>query len=899
MSKEAISDSLANGFDRHVANSDDTGDEQSSENGRYNSRKAYYDDEDYGHQLNHQSYREDDDEDEDQQRLFPEVEHTYVDDEKTYQSKSLFNWTCASFLLVLLTAGVIWVVAVGKLSQANILQESSEPEQKRVEFDDLYNSSFTPKRPTLVWVQNDPRDGIFTYRDPETENIILESIKDSKSQVFVNASDLVVQHGLLDVQSFEISADSKYLMFWTNKTSQYRHSYFANVFIYNLANRSTFPLTTDTVVDGEPQISYAVWSPTGHQVAYVKENNLYVTDLKYHRQVTFDGSATVFNGVPDWVYEEEVFGTNFALWWSPDSTHLAYLRLDETAVPEFHMPLYTTSNSSYPEEMKIRYPKAGAPNPLVSLHLYSLSDNASILVTTDERNGSPAIASKEYKDFEITDRLITEVTWATDSHSHLLFKQINRVQDHQLTILVTLAEELHQTSSKVTREYKPEDGGWIDVPATPTMVFLSLSDTGIRYLDVADNSDGFTHLAIFSSGTDKPIWLTSGEWEVIAGSVVVDKERQLVHFISTERSPSERHLYTIALENEDPSSSKSCRTCPDDPEEHAYYSVIFTPKAGFYVLNYLGPDIPTTVVKSVDDGAFEVVLENNTELRTLLKEYNLPRVRMTSIRSGNIDMNAMEVLPPSFDASLKYPVLFHVYGGPSSQLVSYQYELSWHTFVASQLGYIVVTVDGRGTGFRGRKYRAGVRGRLGQLETIDQVNAGRYWANLEYVDESRIAIWGWSYGGYMTTKVLEANDGVFGAGLAVAPVTDWRFYDSVYTERYMLTPELNNQGYIDSAVNNMTGFENAKYLLVHGTGDDNVHFQHSAVLVDKLTQANVHNYRVQFFSDNNHAIRYHNANQNVYYLLTEFLFESFGGKEYAHIRAESHGHFSGSLKNFH
>ncbi|KAF7724474.1 hypothetical protein EC973_000983 [Apophysomyces ossiformis] len=871
MSTEAPSDSIIDARDRHIANGQIAGNDYNDENTEYFIRTSYQDDDDYSQHLNHQSYRENDDEV--QQRLFPTNEVNY--DEKVNHNKR--------DVLV------------------SILEEGDESLQKRIEFDDLYNSSFTPKHPTLVWVQNekigvDPRDGIFTYRDPETDNIILESIQDRKSQVYVNANDLIVDHGLLNVQSFEISADAKYLMFWTNKTSQYRHSYFSNVFIYDLANRSITPLTADTVLDEEPKIAYAVWSPTGHQVAYVKENNLYVTDLQSHKQVTFDGSATVFNGVPDWVYEEEVFGTNFAVWWSPDSTHLAYLRLDETAVPEFHMALYTTSNQSYPEELKIRYPKAGAPNPLVSLYIYSLPDDASLLVTTDEKMAIQSIKSKEYKDFELNDRIITEVTWATEAHSHLLFKQTNRVQDHQLTIVVTLADGLHKATATVAREYKPEDGGWVDVPATPTMVFLSSDKGDIRYLDVADNKDGFAHLVIFSTGNDKPVWLTSGEWEVVAGTVVVDKSRQLVHFISTELSPLERHLYTISLESEDPALSKTCRTCPDDPDVHAYYAVTFTPKAGFYVLNYLGPDIPTTVVKSVDDGSFEVLLENNTELKTLLKDYSLPRVRMTNVRSGNIDMNAMEILPPSFDASLKYPVLFHVYGGPSSQLVSYQYDLSWHTFVASQLGYIVVTVDGRGTGFRGRKYRVGVRRRLGELETIDQVNAGRYWASLDYVDESRIAIWGWSYGGYMTTKVLEANDGVFGAGLAVAPVTDWRFYDSIYTERYMLTPELNPQGYVDSAVNNMTGFENAKYLLVHGTGDDNVHFQHSAVLVDKLTQANVHNYRVQFFSDNNHAIRYHNANKNVYYLLTEFLFESFGGKDYAHVRAETHGHFSGPLK---
>ncbi|SAM07893.1 hypothetical protein [Absidia glauca] len=779
-------------------------------------------------------------------------------------------------------------------------------EAKRIDMKDLYNSSFVPKRPTLVWVEQDAQDGVFTYRDPHTNDILLESIEDRSSHVYVEMKDLEINHGALDVERFEISQDAQYVMLFTNVTKQFRWSYKANIYLYHLKSKSIKPLNENTDVDDEPRISYAVWSKSGHQLAYVMNNDIYVANLdkNTHARVTFDGSATIFNGVPDWVYEEEVFGKEYSLWWSPDSTHLAYLRFNETEVPEYQVPLYTTSNrSSYPEQLKIKYPKAGSPNPLVSLHIHAL-DSAETIMVTKNATSHPLQAFSSVHDFDDDDRLITDVAWATTTHTHLLFKQTNRVQDHELTSLVTLpSHHLNETKVETIREYKPEDGGWIDIGQSMVHLPSRHNDKStIRYLDVADHENGYTHLAIFSvnqGGKVSRQWLTSGEWEVVAGSVVVDKSRQLVHFMSTERSFLERHLYTISLAHEHPASTKACQTCSEDPDEHAYYDVNFSPKSGFYILNYLGPDIPRTVVRKVDNSSFEEVLNDNADLRRLLADYQLPRIRMSTVKSGSINMPAMEVLPPDFDSTKKYPVLFHVYGGPGSQLVSYQFALDWHTFVASQLGFIVVTVDGRGTGYQGREYRSVVRGKLGEYETVDQVNAAKHWAGLDYVDPARIAIWGWSYGGYMTTKVIESDDGVFATGMAVAPVTDWHYYDSIYTERYMRTPAMNTDGYQQSAVNNMTGFEHANYLLIHGTGDDNVHFQHSAVLVDKLTMANIHKYRVQFYPDSNHRISYHNANANVYHLLTEFLFDSFGGKEYAHLREETHGHFSGSLESLH
>ncbi|KAI9303710.1 dipeptidyl peptidase IV N-terminal region-domain-containing protein [Cunninghamella echinulata] len=565
-------------------------------------------------------------------------------------------------------------------------------------------------------------------------------------------------------------------------------------------DKTLFPLVNTSTIDTEPKISYAVWSPIGHQVAYVMENDLYITDLKIHTRITFDGSATIFNGIPDWVYEEEVFSQSYSLWWSPDATHLAYLRLDETEVPELHIPFYTLEDeNSYPVEMSVKYPKAGAPNPLASLFIYSLTTKKTTMVTKNSTSDITINAKKGHEDFDEKDRIITEVHWTTDSHNTLLFKQTNRVQDQELTNMVMIFDEQDPKMIKLPtspsfsssyvatiRKYQPKDGGWVDSGHSISYLgeYRDADDAlSIDYIDVIDNGKG--------------------------------------HFLSSERSPLERHLYTITLGESDPTLSKKCLTCPEDPEVHSYYRADFSPLGGYYVLYYDGPDVPTTVVKKVDDPSFELTLQKNENFKNLIAKYDLPKKRMLTVNSGSYDMNVLEILPPNFDIEQKYPVVFYVYGGPRSQSVTYEFNLDWHTFLASKLQYIVVIVDGRGTGFRGREYRVDVRKRLGELETIDITNAARHWANLDYVDHSRIAIWGWSYGGYLVSKCLEADSGIFNSGLAVAPVTDWRYYDSIYTERYMLTPKMNPTGYTNSAVNNMTGFANSKFLLIHGTGDDN------------------------------------------------------------------------------
>jgi dipeptidyl aminopeptidase len=267
--------------------------------------------------------------------------------------------------------------------------------------------------------------------------------------------------------------------------------------------------------------------------------------------------------------------------------------------------------------------------------------------------------------------------------------------------------------------------------------------------------------------------------------------------------------------------ASAARKALTDVEQPGYYTASFSTGAGYYLLSYKGPDVPWQKVKKSNDEKFNTDLEDNTPLRTLLNATQIPTRRWSTVEINGYECNYMEFLPPGFSPDQKHPVLFQVYGGPGSQIVDMQFQLGFSAVMSAveRLKYVVVVVDGRGTGFKGRDFRIKVVNQLGKFETEDQIAAGKYWKTLPYVDPKRVAIWGWSYGGFMASKITEADSGVFKAAMAVAPVTDFRFYDSVYTERYMNSPSTNLAGYEHTAVSNMTGFENSDYLLVHGTGD--------------------------------------------------------------------------------
>jgi dipeptidyl aminopeptidase len=370
------------------------------------------------------------------------------------------------------------------------------------------------------------------------------------------------------------------------------------------------------------------------------------------------------------------------------------------------------------------------------------------------------------------------------------------------------------------------------------------------------------HLAYFAPlDNPEPAMLTSGDWEVVDSPYAVDLDSNVVYFVATKESSIQRHVYQVGLDGQGlaPVSNTSAE---------GYYAVSFSTGAGYALLSYQGPGIPWQKVISTPSNAhrYEHTVEENSDLAESAKKHELPIKIYGTINVDGVELNYVERRPPHFDEKKKYPVLFQQYSGPGSQTVNKKFTVDYQSYVAAGIGYICVTVDGRGTGYIGRKNRVLIRGNLGHYESHDQIAAAKIWAEKKYIDESRLAIWGWSYGGFMALKSLEQDAGeTFRYGMAVAPVTDWRFYDSIYTERYMLTPQDNGHGYDTSAINNVTALsQNVRFLLMHGVADDNVHFQNSLTLLDKLDQVGVENYDVHVFPDSDHSIYFHNANRIVY-----------------------------------
>jgi len=643
----------------------------------------------------------------------------------------------------------------------------------------------------------------------------------------------------------------------------------------------------------------ATWAPTSDAVVFTRDNNMFMrrvgSGVKAPEviQITTDGGDEMFCGVPDWVYEEEVFEGNSATWWSEDGKYVAFLATNESGVPEYPVQYFISRPSltppepgleNYPEVRQIKYPKAGAPNPVVHLRFYDVAANAVFTVPIED-------------DFSDLERLITEVIWA-GQHGQVLIRQTNRESDFLKMVLI----DVTQRTGKIVRsqDVKALDGGWFEVSETTTFIPSDPSNgrNAEGYIDTVIH-EGYDHLAYFSPlDNPEPKLLTSGEWEVVAAPSAVDLKNNFVYFIATKEGSTQRHVYKVNLDG-------SNLEAVTDTTKDGYYSVSFSKGAGYALLSYQGPDIPWQKVISTpsNTASYDHLVEENKELAQFAAQHELPVKIFDTVTIDGIELNIVERRPVHFDSNKKYPVLFYLYGGPGSQTVDRRFSVDFQSYIASNLGYVVVTVDGRGTGFIGREARTVIRGNIGYWEAYDQIATAKIWAAKSYVDETRMAIWGWSYGGFMTLKTLEQDAGrTFRYGMAVAPVTDWRFYgkclpctshlvtviskccayqmsDSIYTERWMYTPQHNPEGYDNASISNVTALgENTRFLLMHGVADDNVHMQNSLMLLDKLDLAGVENYDVHIFPDSDHSIYFHNANRMVYDKLSWWLINAMNGE---------------------
>ncbi|KAF8246603.1 extracellular dipeptidyl-peptidase Dpp4 [Wilcoxina mikolae CBS 423.85] len=730
---------------------------------------------------------------------------------------------------------------------------------KLLTYAEAFGGGFTPNRTSPFWTDADS-DGTYIISD-DTDSLIFRNIVTGSEETFVDSSKLGFTY-----YDFSIQPSRENVLFSANYTKQYRHSYFANYFIYNRESENVQAL----VADQHGDIQYAEWSPKGDTIAFVRGNDLYIWRSGTATRITNDGGPDVFNGIPDWVYEEEIFGDRYALWFSPDGECLAFLRFNETGVPTYTVPYYMdgkTTAPPYPRELEIRYPKVSETNPTVTFNLLNVGSIGSRV----------DVKEIKFNSFPPEDLIIGEVAWVAKKHEKVIFRTLNRVQDKDKHVLVDVATG----NTKVVRERDGTDG-WLDNNLAIQYVGTVGAGSSSYYLDLSDHT-GWSHLYLFPVEGGSPKALTSGDWEVTQ-IVKLDTARGLVYYLSTERHSTERHLYSVSLTTGRKKALVNTKT-------DGYWGASFSAAGGYYILSYNGPNIPYQKLYSINSTTPLDTLHSNDVLKAKLAAYKLPIVRYhTLTHPSGYTLNAREILPANFDPRKRYPVLFDPYGGPGSQEVDKYYTpVGWRTYIGSdpELQYIVVTVDNRGTGRKGRTFRSLVAKQLGKLEAEDQVWAGSLWAKKPYVDEDHIAMWGWSYGGYLTSKVIEADSGVFSLGLITAPVSDWRFYDSMYTERYMKTLEMNKAGYAESAVLKPNGFKNVAggVLVQHGTGDDNVHFQNSAVMIDILTNAGVPPQKldVQWFTDSDHSNNFHGATKFLYKQLTGKLFEEKnrkGGKKH-------------------
>lgn len=612
----------------------------------------------------------------------------------------------------------------------------------------------------------------------------------------------------ISFSDYQFSSDEKQILFTTNVKPIYRHSFTADYWLYNTVDKTLRQLSDN----GSQEV--ASFSPDGSKVAFVRDNNLYYVDLVENKeyQITTDGEFNhIINGKPDWVYEEE-YSFSQAYQWSPDSKSLAYWKTDESMVKEFSINFF--NRQLYPSVYTYKYPKAGEKNSVVSIHTYNL-------ITKD--SGIMDIGKE-------TDIYIPRIKWANDSENLLVFR-LNRLQNN----FDLLSCNAKSGISKII--YNQNDDRYINRMDDKTIMFLSDGD---RYI-LQSEKDGFNHLYLYSMEKGLINQITKGDWEV---TELLGVDKNTVYYLSAETSPLKRNLYSIRLDG----TRKTRLT-----EGEGSYSIDFSKDFSYYISYFSNTTTPTTVTLHSSNGKFVRMLEDNSTLKSVVKEYKLPAKEFfTFTNSDGVSLNGYMIKPYDFDSNESYPVFMTQYSGPGSQQVLDKWGVSWEECLV-QKGYILVCVDGRGTGARGEEFRKCTYGNLGHYEVIDQIEAAKYLGTLDYVDKSRIGIYGWSYGGFMALNCILQGADYFKCAIAVAPVTNWRYYDTIYTELYNGLPQDNPNGYDKNSPITYANRLKGKLLIAHGSGDDNVHVQNTMDMVSALYSAGKQ-FELAIYPDQNHSM---------------------------------------------
>ena len=697
-------------------------------------------------------------------------------------------------------------------------------QKKNITLDDLWkNYSFFPKNYNSLNSMNNGEHYVSLENSELGQELNIYKYKDGEKVRTLFKSD---EFDLKRITNYSFSNDEKKLLLETQTEKIYRYSSKSIYYVYNIFTDKLKKISDD-------KLMFATFSPDGNKIAYVLDNNIYINDINSGRtkQVTFDGQKNqIINGASDWVYEEE-FGLVRSFEWAPDGEHIAYYKFDETNVKEFSMDLF--KGGLYPTQEVFKYPKAGEENSVVRIYFYNLKEDKSTYIYTE-------------KDYEY----IPRIKWTKNSNILALYG-MNR---HQNELDFVLADATSNTNRVLFTE---KDNYYIDIHDNLTF----LPDDNFIW---TSEKDGFNHIYIKGlDGSEQQI--TKGDWEVTSFDGV-DSDKMELYYRSTEEGSINRTLYVHNLFT---GKKRKLSTQIGDN------SIKFSDNFKYYLNSYSNANTAPYYTLHKSNGEQLKVLEDNTEFNDKMKEFNLSKKEIFSIKTEEAELNAWMIKPPNFDSNKKYPLFMFLYGGPGSQQVKNSFGWTnyfWYQMLA-QNGYIVACVDNRGTGGKGSEFKKMTYKELGKYELIDQINAAKYFGNLDYIDSKRIGIQGWSYGGYMSSLAITKGADIFSLAIAVAPVTNWRYYDNIYTERYMQTPKENANGYDENSPINHVDKLKGDYLLIHGSADDNVHVQNSMEMISALVKANK-KFDLFIYPDKNHGIYGGNTRLHLYQKMTDFILKN-------------------------
>ena len=683
----------------------------------------------------------------------------------------------------------------------------------------------------------------YTQISKDHKRIVKYSFKTGKEVATIFDVATARNHKLKSFDDYIMSPDESLILIQTETKPIYRRSFTAVYYIYNVRNRTLEPLSNN----GPQQVP--LFSPDSHQIAFVRNNNIYLIKLLFgnsESQVTKDGEYNkVLNGIPDWVYEEE-FSYNRAFDFSADSKMIAYVRFDESQVPMYSFPWYKgmapekTKYTTYPGSYDYKYPKAGVVNSKVSVHSFDIKSRVT-------RKMELPVDSDGY---------VPRIKF-TDDPEKLAIMTLNRHQNRFDLYMANPRSAICKVAIRDEAEQYIKEQAYSDITFYP------------EHIVMMSERDGYNHLYLYTIGGNLVKQITKGEFEV-KDFLGWDQKANVFYYTSNEGSPLRTAVYKI--DGKGKKTKLSTRTGTNN--------ALFSKNLNYYINTYSSAQTPTLITLNNNKGQEMVTLLDNKELKSKTAQLNMPTKEFFSFKtSEGVELNGWMMKPANFNPSKKYPVIMHQYSGPGSQQVLDKWGIGsfgdggMFEAVMCDKGYIMVCVDGRGTGGRGAAFEKCTYLSIGVKEATDQAEAAKYLSTLPYVDGSRIGIWGWSYGGYNTLMSMSEGSGAFKAGVAIAAPTDWRFYDSVYTERFMRTPKENGDGYQASSAISRASKLKGKLLLIHGSADDNVHLQNFMEYSEALVQANIQ-FDTQIYTNRNHSIFGGNTRNHLMNRVANFFLQN-------------------------